>query len=171
MMDIGALLEPEIPRLRRYARALTGDASRADDLVEDCLCRAVRTIDLFWSGTDLRVWLFTILRDQLAGSGRQAAHAMRTTAIDDAAKAVSSRKHRLPVPALTLETLRRALASLPADLREVVLLVGLEGFRYDDVARILDVPVGTVRSRFSRGHNTLRVVMTGDEKACASVAA
>jgi RNA polymerase sigma-70 factor (ECF subfamily) len=169
MMDIGALLEPEIPRLRRYARAQTGDARRADDLVEDCLCRAVRTIDLFWSGTDLRVWLFTLLRDQLAGSGRQVAHAMRATAIEDAAKAVSSPKHRFP--ALTLENLRRALAGLPADQREVVLLVGLEGFRYDDVARILDVPVGTVRSRFSRGRNALHGVMTGDEKACSSVAA
>jgi RNA polymerase sigma-70 factor (ECF subfamily) len=168
-MDIGALLEPEIPRLRRYARVLTGDATRADDLVEDCLCHAVRTIDLFWSGTDLRAWLFTILHDQLAGNGRPVARELPTTAIDAAAKAVST--YQSGLSALTLENLRRALACLSDDERQVVLLVGLEGFRYDDVARILDVPVGTVRSRSSRGRNSLRAVMTGDERPCSSVAA
>jgi RNA polymerase sigma-70 factor, ECF subfamily len=135
-------------------------------LVEDCLCRAVRTIDLFWSGTDLRVWLFTILHDELADYGRQAARERPTTAVADE---VSTHENRRS--ALTLKNLQRALPTLPDDQRRVVLLVGLEGFRYDDVARILDVPVGTVRSRLSRGRNTLRVVMTGDERTRSSVAA
>jgi RNA polymerase sigma-70 factor (ECF subfamily) len=166
MNDMGALLEPEIPPLRRYARALIGDAVRADDLVDDCLRRAVRTMDLFWSGTELRVWLFTILHDQLADDGRRAARGMPATAVADQ---VSTHKNRRS--ALALKDLQRALATLSDDQRRVVLLVGLEGFRYDDVARILDVPVGTVRSRLSRGLNTLRVVMTGDEKPCSSAAA
>ena len=124
-MDIGALLEPEIPRLRRYARVLTGDVTRADDLVEDCLCHAVRTVDLFWSGTDLRAWLFTILHDQLAGNGRPVARELPTTAIDAAAKAVST--HQSGLSALTLENLRRALACLSDNERQVVFITGEAG--------------------------------------------
>jgi RNA polymerase sigma-70 factor (ECF subfamily) len=157
MIDIGALLQPEIPRLRRYARALMGDATLADDLVEDCLREAVRTIDLFWSGTDLRVWLFAILHNQLANNRRSMAEA--------GAPLLSRRSSP------TSEDLHQALARLTDDERQVVLLVGLEGFHDDDVARILDVPVGTVRARLSRGRNTLRVVMIGGEKPRSSVAA
>ena len=157
MIDIGALLQPEIPRLRRYARALLGDATRADDLVEDCLSEAVRTIDLFWSGTDLRVWLFALLHNQLANNRRSMAQA--------------GLPHRSRQSSLTLADLRQALARLADDERQVVLLVGLEGFPYDDVARILDVPVGTVRARLSRGRNTLHVAMTGGEKPRSSAAA
>ena len=157
MIDICALLQPEIPRLRRYARALMGDATRADDLVEDCLREAVRTIDLFWSGTDLRVWLFAILHNQLANNRHSMAQA--------------GSPHRSRRSSLTLADLQQALARLADDERQVVLLVGLEGFQYDDVARILDVPVGTVRARLSRGRYTLRVVMTGGEKPRSSAAA
>jgi RNA polymerase sigma-70 factor (ECF subfamily) len=158
MIDIGALLRPEIPRLRRYARALMGDATRADDLVEECLRQAVRTIDLFWSGTDLRVWLFAILHDQRVNNRRPMARRLPATAVDAAAEGA-------------LVGLQQALARLSDDEREVVLLVGLEGFRYDDAARILDVPVGTVRARLSRGRSTLRVAMTGGERPRSSVAA
>jgi RNA polymerase sigma-70 factor, ECF subfamily len=169
MIDVGVLLEPEIPRLRRYARALTGDAARADDLVEDCLGQAVQTIDLFWSGTDLRIWLFTILHCQLAGYGGQAARKRPATVIYGNAEAAST--DGIPRSAPTLRNLRRALAKLSDEQRQVLLLVGLEGFRYDDVAKILDVPAATVRSRLVRGRNMLNAVMTGGDRPRSSVAA
>jgi RNA polymerase sigma-70 factor, ECF subfamily len=157
MGDFARLLESQIPRLRRYARALTRDVTRADDLVQSCLERALARQQLWQPGTDLRAWLFTILhnlhvnevRSALREDGRIAAEASQSLpAVGPSALAV-----------LQLRELDRAIGSLPATQRQVILLVGLEEMRYEEVAKILDIPVGTVRSRLSRGRQLLRKMM------------
>jgi RNA polymerase sigma-70 factor, ECF subfamily len=157
LSDFAQLLENQIPRLRRYARALTRDATRADDLVQSCLERALARRNLWQPGTDLRAWLFTILHNQhvnevrssLREDGGIAAEASRAIPTVDP-NALAS---------LQLQELYRAVGSLPAGQRQVILLVGLEGMRYEEVAKILDIPVGTVRSRLSRGRQELRKML------------
>ncbi len=148
-------IEAEIPRLRRYARALCRDVAAADDLVQDCLTRALAKLHLWQEGTDLRAWLFTILHNQHVNRIRRAVR-------EGAAVEPFNRSEPLLTQAprqdrrLELRDLDSALAQLPEEQRSVILLVGLEGMRYEDVAEVLDVPVGTVRSRLSRGRDALR---------------
>jgi RNA polymerase sigma-70 factor, ECF subfamily len=147
-------VKAEIAGLRRYARALTRDLVEADDLVQDCLTRALGKLHLWQQGTDLRAWLFTILHNQYINHVRRAAR-------EGAAIGLSEREPllaRAPQQGsrLELRDLRRAIAKLPSTQRSVILLVGLEGMSYGEVAAVLDVPVGTIRSRLSRGREALR---------------
>lgn len=146
-----------IPRLRRYARALTGDASAADDLVQDALERALVKRDLWREGSDLRAWLFTVMHNVFVNQVRSAA-ATRTVPLETSAA-------ELPQPQagdrLEIRDLDAALQSLPEEQRAVLLLVGLEQMSYDEAARVLDVPIGTVMSRLSRGRERLRRLLQG----------
>jgi RNA polymerase sigma-70 factor, ECF subfamily len=155
--DIHRSIEAEIPRLRRYARVLTRGAAGADDLVQDCLTRALEKLHLWQEGTDLRAWLFTILHNQHVNHVRRAVREGAPVGLSDA----EPRLAQMPRQArrLELRDLERALAKLPDDQRSVILLVGLEGMVYDEVAEILGIPVGTVRSRLSRGRDALRRLM------------
>jgi len=157
MTDFGRLLEVEIPRLRRYARALTRDVSRADDLVQSCLTRAVAKQHLWQPGTDLRAWLFTILHNQHVNDVRRSVREGVSVAVEDMAPMLTVASNA--IAALQLRDLEAAIAKLPQEQRQVILLVGLEGMRYEEVALILGVPVGTVRSRLSRGRDQLRRLM------------
>ena len=162
MNDFGRLLEREIPRLRRYARALTRDVTRADDLVQSCLMRAVAKEHLWQPGTDLRAWLFTILHNQHVNDVRRSVREGINVAVDDVAPMLTVQSNA--AASLQLRDLERAIAKLPEEQRQVILLVGLEGMRYEEVARILDVPVGTIRSRLSRGRDLLRKLMDMNEE-------
>jgi RNA polymerase sigma-70 factor (ECF subfamily) len=146
-----------IPRLRRYARALTGDASAADDLVQDALERALLKQDLWREGSDLRAWLFTVMHNVFVNQVRSAA-ASRTVPLE-------SSLEDLPQPQagdrLEIRDLDAALQRLPAEQRTVLLLVGLEQMTYEEAARVLDVPAGTVMSRLSRGRERLRRLLQG----------
>jgi RNA polymerase sigma-70 factor, ECF subfamily len=153
MSDFARLLETEVPRLRRYARALTRDASGADDLVQSCLLRAIAKQHLWQPGTDLRAWLFTILHNQHINDVRRSAREGIAVPLEDVAIAADAGA------AVQLRELDRAIAGLPEVQRQVILLVGLEGMRYEEVAAILGIPIGTVRSRLSRGRDTLRELM------------
>ena len=157
MTDFGHLLENEIPRLRRYARALARDAARADDLVQSCLARALAKSHLWQAGTDLRAWLFTILHNQHVNDVRRAVREGITVPVDDVAPILTAPATQ--TSSLRLRDLDRALGRLPEEQRQVLLLVGLEGMRYEEVAAVLNVPVGTVRSRLSRGRDMLRHLM------------
>jgi RNA polymerase sigma-70 factor, ECF subfamily len=131
MTEFAASLEGEIPRLRRYARALTRDAARADDLVQSCLLRALAKQHLWQDGTDLRAWLFTILHNLNVNDVRRAVRDGSTVPVEDVAA-------ELPVApnvhdCLQLRDLNRAIGRLPDEQRQVILLVGLEGMRYDEV--------------------------------------
>src|SRR3982074_834940 len=157
MSDFARLLEAEIPRLRRYARALTRDVSRADDLVQSCLTRAVAKQHLWQPGTDLRAWLFTILHNQHVNDVRRSVREGINVAVEEMAPMLTVQSNAVAV--LQLRDLERAIGQLPQEQRQVILLVGLEGMRYEEVAAILGVPVGTVRSRLSRGRDQLRRLM------------
>lgn len=164
MSAFGRLLESEIPRLRRYARALTRDATRADDLVQSCLVRALAKQHLWQPGTDLRAWLFTILHNQHVNEVRRAAREGTVVPLEEFAASAAVAVPASAGTSLQLRDLDRAIAKLPEQQREVILLVGLEEMRYDDVAKILNIPIGTVRSRLSRGREMLRALMGMDER-------
>jgi RNA polymerase sigma-70 factor (ECF subfamily) len=157
MSEFARFVEAEIPRLRRYARALTRDATQADDLVQSCLLRAIAKQHLWQPGTDLRAWLFTILHNQHVNNVRRGVREGTAVPVEDMAAALTV--EAVAGDALQLRDLERALAQLPAEQRQVILLVGLEGMRYEEVATVLGIPIGTVRSRLSRGRESLRVLM------------
>ncbi|MBV8934760.1 MAG: sigma-70 family RNA polymerase sigma factor [Alphaproteobacteria bacterium] len=157
MSDFARLLENEIPRLRRYARALARDAARADDLVQNCLVRAIAKEHLWEPGTDLRAWLFTILHNQNVNDVRRSVREGVTVSVEDVAPALTM-PPRVSAT-LQLRDLERAVGLLPEEQRQVILLVGLEGMHYEEVAAVLDIPIGTVRSRLSRGREMLRRLM------------
>jgi len=150
-------IEAEIPRLRRYARSLARDIAAADDLVQDCLARALGKLHLWQEGTDLRAWLFTILHNQYVNQVRRAVREGMAVGLSETEPMLTRAPHQ--GKRLELRDLERAIAKLPEEQRSVILLVGLEGMRYEEVAEILDVPVGTVRSRLSRGREALRRLM------------
>lgn len=147
-----------IPRLRRYARALTGNAAAADDLVQDALERALVKRNLWQDGTDLRAWLFTVMHNVFVNQVRSAA-ASRTVPLDE--DAVADMAHPPSTDRLEIRDLDVALRALPEEQRVVVLLVGLEQMTYDEAAHVLEVPIGTVMSRLSRGRERLRSLLQG----------
>src|SRR5258707_2118756 len=157
------MLEAVIPRLGRYASALTRDVTRADDLVQSCLTRAIAKQHLWQPGTDLRAWLFTILHNQHVNDVRRSVHEGVHVAVEEMAPVLIVHPNALAV--LQLRDLEAAIAKLPQEQRQVILLVGLEGMRYEEVALILGIPVGTVRSRLSRGREQLRKLMDLDDEA------
>ena len=161
MNEFARLLEVEIPRLRRYARALTRDVVRADDLVQSCLTRAVAKQHLWQPGTNLRAWLFTILHNQHANDVRRGMRESNNVELDQAPELTVQSN---AIPALQLRDLETAIGKLPPEQRQVILLVGLEGMAYEEVAKVLKVPVGTVRSRLSRGRDQLRLLMGMEEE-------
>jgi RNA polymerase sigma-70 factor (ECF subfamily) len=151
-------IEALLPRLKRYARQLTRDPIAADDLVQDCLTRALGKIHLWDPATDLRAWLFTILHNQHIGLARRD---MRQRAHSRWLNSDSSRSLAPTQGAqLELRDLERALAKLPEEQRSAILLIGLEGMGYEEAAAAANLPVGTVRSRVARGREALRM-MTG----------
>ena len=161
MNDFARLLEAEIPRLRRYARALTRNVTRGDDLVQSCLVRGIAKQHLWQPGTSLRAWLFTIMHNQHVNNVR---HSAREGITVDLADSPTLTAEPVATTRLELRDLERALDKLPIEQREVILLVGLEGMAYEEVAEVLGVPVGTVRSRLSRGRDALRRLMGMPEK-------
>src|SRR6516225_8041645 len=157
MSDFHDLIEREIPRLRRYARALTRSTDRADDLVQETLLRAVAKAHLWQLGTDIRAWLFTIMHNQYVNMVRRAIREDATVDIEQMSSSLAATTD--PTASRQLRELERALGRLPGEQREVILLVGLEGLSYESAAQILGVPVGTVRPRLSRGRDALRRLM------------
>jgi len=168
MNDFAPLLEEQIPRLRRYARALTHDVTRADDLVQSCLVRAIAKQHLWERGTNLRAWLFTILHNQHVNDVRHSVREGNTVELDEAPQLTVQGN---AIVSLELRDLESAIGKLPPEQRQVILLVGLEGMAYEDVATVLDIPVGTVRSRLSRGRDQLRRLMGVEEKDASARAA
>ena len=154
MTDVARLIVQNIPRLRRYARALTGDDNRADDLVQDCLERAWSRIKLWRQDDDIRAWLFTIMHNIFANLARR--HSREPVFLPLPDEDSHGADQPLHDYALNLRDLKRALDALPEDQREVILLIGLEQLSYQEAAHVLGIPTGTVMSRLSRGRERLR---------------
>jgi RNA polymerase sigma factor (sigma-70 family) len=163
-------LVAQIPGLRRYARALTGNAWAADDLVQDTLERACTKWRLWAVGSDLRAWLFTLMHNlfvnQLQHSNRQAGLA---TPLD-----IDEVQEQLAAPDTGQDQmldLQRCLLRLPQDQRAVLLLVSVEDMSYEETARIVGAPVGTVMSRLSRARARLRELMNSTAHASVPTSA
>ena len=156
-----------IPRLRRYARLLAGDATRADDLVQDTLARACEKAHLFRPDSDLRAWLFALMHNLQANHWRTSLRQQAAGAPVDLDE-VTDELPAAPSGSETAIDLQRCLLRLPPEQREVLLLVCLEDLSYDAVARITDVPVGTVMSRLSRARHRLQQLMDGVPSSRAS---
>lgn len=148
-----------IPRLRRYVRALVGDRAAADDLVQDTLERAWGKFALWRRGSDMHAWLFGIMHNLHVDQLRKPL--LQTRELDEAAADLSN--HATPTDALALRDLQTALGRLPDEQREILLLVALQEMTYEEVANTLDIPIGTVMSRLSRGRERLRLLMDGRE--------
>ena len=155
-MDSRALID-QIPSLRRYARALTGDAWAADDLVQDTLERACHKWQLWIVGSDLRAWLFTIMHNVFASQTRRVPPPRAMVDIEEVAAqlpgAEGARDRAID--------LQRCLLLLPEEQRAALLLVALEDMSYAQLARVLNVPLGTVMSRLARARVRLQDLMEG----------
>jgi RNA polymerase sigma-70 factor (ECF subfamily) len=149
-------LADHIAALKRYARALLGDRTEAEDLVQDCLTRALSRAHLWRPGTDLRAWLFTILHNIHVNNLRsRLAHLVTADSTFDELRASVAAPPDQDAR-LELRDLARALDSIPEEQRRVLLLVGMEGMSYEEAARVSGVPIGTIMSRVARGRDALR---------------
>lgn len=158
MQDMIRLIEPAIPGLRRYANALVRDAAEADDLVQDSLERAVARWGQRRADGDTRSWLYAILHNLAVSrwrSRRRQGPAISIDAVDPTFLSVPPAQEH----GLARSDILRALDRLPEEYRTVILLVTVEELSYAEAARVLDVPVGTVMSRLSRGRARLAAAM------------
>jgi RNA polymerase sigma-70 factor (ECF subfamily) len=145
-----------IPKLRAFALSLAAHADHADDLVQDTLMKAWHHQNSFQPGTNIRAWLFTILRNQYFSQLRKRRREVEDAGGDYAASVTTPGEQESQ---LDMADLRIALQQLPLDQREAVVLVGASGFSYQEVAEICGVPVGTVKSRVSRARSKLAVLL------------
>jgi RNA polymerase sigma-70 factor, ECF subfamily len=147
-------LEACIPALRRYARALLRNRQDADDLVHDCLVRALDKLHTRRDDGDLRAWLFVILHNVFISQRRRSKPDQEPTAGISVEPGQET--------AVLLRDVAREFYKLPEEQRQVMLLVSVEDLSYAEVARVLGVPIGTVMSRLSRGRQRLRQVSQGE---------
>jgi RNA polymerase sigma-70 factor, ECF subfamily len=157
--DVKWAIAREIPHLRRYARALLRDADAADDLVQDCLERALTKRHLWRRTGSLRSWLFRIVYTQFLNSRGRRAKAQLTANLDDLDQPIA-------MPAAQLDhaeavEVMDALFTIDADQRAALLLVAVEGMAYDEAADALNIPIGTLRSRLWRGRQALGAARPG----------
>ena len=161
-----------IPRLRRYARVLTGDATRADDLVQETLARGWEKRRLWAAGTDLRAWLFTIMHNVFVNQRALAVRDAQNVSLDGDGEGGAA--WQVPVRAaqqahVELQEVLRELGRLPAEQREVLVLAAVEEMRYEEIAAVLSIPVGTVMSRLSRARAKLRRSLSSENEPVTSL--
>lgn len=157
-------IEHLIPAMRGFARGLTGRNDAADDLVQDALVKAISKIDQFEEGTNMKAWLFRIMRNAHIDEMRKIQRRGTHVDVDDT-EAVQLGAPGSQFSAVELTEFRLAFAKLSEQDREVLLLIGMEGHTYEEVSEMTDLSVGTVKSRLSRERSRLRKVMTGPAPA------
>ncbi|MDH5444449.1 MAG: sigma-70 family RNA polymerase sigma factor [Gammaproteobacteria bacterium] len=150
-----------IPQLRRYARVLMrGDVVQADDLVQDCVERGLQRVSLWQRGTNLRAWLFTIMHNLYVNQVKRNMNGPDFVVLEDAQKD----RHERADSDVAVNDIQQALNNLPSDQREIVLFVSIEGMKYQEVAKILDIPEGTVMSRLARARKQLRTSLVVEKR-------
>ncbi len=166
--DTISAMKAEIPRLRRFARYMTRDADYSDDLVQECLTRAIANIESWQPGTNLRAWLFVILKNVFRNDKRRAQHDMayRNGLEREAPLFAPAQQHNH----LILSEVQQAFLQLTEDHREVLMLIAVEGLRYEEAAAVLNISVGTVKSRLSRARTALRALIDIPEPPPTEVA-
>jgi RNA polymerase sigma-70 factor (ECF subfamily) len=148
-----------VPSLRAFAISLCGNVDRADDLVQETLLRALANINSFQPGTNMSAWLFTILRNHFRSEYRKR---RREVEDGDGSYAETLKSHPEQYGRVEFEEFRTALAKLPADQREALVLVGASGFSYEEAANICECAVGTIKSRVNRARTRLSELMQID---------
>jgi RNA polymerase sigma-70 factor, ECF subfamily len=150
----------EMTSLRAFAVSLCGDRERADDLVQETLFKAWNHLDSFREGTNLKAWLFTILRNTYFSERRK-----RRREVEDAdgSYAATLSSHAEQHGHMEMQDFRAALTELPDDQREALVLVGAAGFSYEEAAKISGCAVGTIKSRVNRARNRLSEMLGLDE--------
>jgi RNA polymerase sigma-70 factor (ECF subfamily) len=149
-----------IPSLRAFAISLSGNVERADDLVQETLMRAIAHVDSFEPNTNMPAWLFTILRNLFRSEYRK-----RRREVEDVEGRYADqlKTHPEQVGRIEFGEFRAALAKLPHDQREALLLVGASGFSYEEAAAICECAVGTIKSRVNRARTRLTELLSLDE--------
>lgn len=155
--EFAAELVKEIPRLRRFARGLVGDAALADDLVQDCVERALVKQHLYDKARPLRAWLFAILRNIHVSQWRRSQHLGPAAELDADGEEMAIAPEQ--EQAMSVQLISEALDLLPQRQREVLILISLEEMSYKEAAEIMAVPIGTVMSRLSRARNALQALL------------
>jgi RNA polymerase sigma-70 factor (ECF subfamily) len=145
-----------VPSLRAFAISLCGNVDRADDLVQETLLRALANIDSFQPGTNMSAWLFTILRNHFRSEYRKR---RREVEDSDGHYAESLKSQPAQIAQVEFAEFREALAQLPPDQREALVLVGASGFSYEEAANICSCAVGTIKSRVNRARTRLAELM------------
>jgi len=149
-------LVPLIPQMRAFARTLCGDPAAADDLAQEAVAKAWSARASFTIGTNMKAWLFMILRNQFYSEKRRS---WRTASLDPEVAANTLVAADDPSAAVELDELRRALAMLPEEQREPLILIGAAGLSYEEVSAIMGVPVGTIKSRVSRARDRIALIL------------
>lgn len=163
--DFKTKLAELIPHLRAFARNLCGNATMADDLVQDALLKAWNARESYEEGTNLKAWTFTILRNVFYSEKRRS---WRRQPLDPEVAEATLVANDDPASSMELLTLRNALARLPEDQREALILVGAGGMAYEEAAEICGCAVGTIKSRVSRARNSLAVLMDSNDVSYSS---
>jgi RNA polymerase sigma-70 factor, ECF subfamily len=146
-----------VPSLRAFAISLCGNVDRADDLVQETLLRALANINSFQPGTNMSAWLFTILRNHFRSEYRKR---RREVEDGDGSYAETLKSHPEQYGRVEFDEFRAALAKLPPDQREALVLVGASGFSYEEAATICECAVGTIKSRVNRARTRLSELMS-----------
>jgi len=160
MSNSGAVFRKDLlatlPALRAFAISLTGKSDRADDLVQDTIMKAWAKQTSFEIGTNIKAWLFTILRNEFYSQMRKSGREIQDT---DGLMAENLAVHPSQYGMLDLQDFKKALDKLPADQREAIILIGASGFSYEDAAAICNCAVGTIKSRVSRARTRLQELL------------
>lgn len=145
-----------LPHLRAFARSLTGNRDRADDLVQDAVLRALSAASQFMPGTNFKAWIFTILRNLYFNEFRRNRALMRPLEAADLETHATAPAQQA---GLEFDDFRRAFNTLPAEQREALVLVGADGFRYEEAAAICGCPIGTIKSRVARARGEIEKLL------------
>ncbi len=163
--DFNEEIIPLLDVMFNFALKLTGDVNDAEDLVQDSIVKAYRFFDSYEKGTNAKAWVFRILKNSFINSYRRTASRPQQVDYDEiesfyelirAERTETTDLERLMFNELMDDDLSNALHKLPEDFRTVVLLCDVENYTYEEIANMLDVPIGTIRSRLHRGRNLLK---------------
>lgn len=157
--DARELIIEIIPSLRAFARSLVNDRDRADDLVQETIVKALSNIDRFEPGTNMRAWLFTILRNSFFSELRK--HRAEIADVDGKYAAQMTTR-ATQIDKVEMHEFKGALLKLPSEQREALILVGPAGFSYEEAAAICGCAVGTIKSRVNRGRTRLSALLEGE---------
>lgn len=157
--DLRTRMVELLPRLRRFAYALTGDMDQGDDLVQEACTRALSRIDQFQPGTRFDSWMFRIAQNLWFDKVRAARLRGPVADLDAVAAVVSMDGRSVVESRLTLQSVMRAISKLPSDLQVLIALVCIDGRSYQEAAEITGTPIGTVMSRLARARRTLHELM------------